>query len=65
MTVNTVMMMTLLSGTMTIKNTQRPKNKDKRRTPAHCLAPPSCDGLVHVTRREVVVEVTDSCFKIT
>ena len=41
-----------------------PKSLNKRRTPAHCLASQSCDGLVHVRRREEALEVTDSCFKI-
>ena len=41
-----------------------PKSKNKRRALAHCLASWSCDGLVYVRRREGVVEVTDSCFKI-
>ena len=40
------------------------KSKKKRRVNAYCLAPQSCDGLVYVKRREGVVEVIDSRFKI-
>ena len=38
------------------------KAKIKRRALTHCLVFQSCNGLVHVRRREKAVEVTDSCF---
>ena len=44
-----------------VPKTQGTKSKNKR-TFAHCLAPQSCDKLVHARRRELAVEVTDSCF---
>ena len=47
-----------------LSKNEGPKSKNKRRALAHCLASWSCDGLVYVRRREGVVEVTDSCFKI-
>ena len=40
-----------------------PKSNNKGRTLIHCLASQSCDGLVHVRRREEEIEVTGSCFK--
>ena len=43
--------------------TQVTKSKNKRRTPAHCLASRSCDGMVYVRNREEAMEVRDSCFK--
>ena len=60
------MMMALLSGMKAIKEGRQKINK--RRTFTRCLAFRSCNGLVHVRRREKryrkIVEVTDSCFKI-
>ena len=50
-----------LSGTIA-KKTQGSETKNKGRTSAHCLASRSCDGLLHVRRREEALEVTDSCF---
>ena len=40
------------------------KKINKRRVNGYCLASRSCDGLVYARRREEVVEVIDSCFKI-
>ena len=59
--IGSMMKINFLRDTMAIKN-GRPRKQKQKRTLAHCLASPSCDGLVHVRRREGVVEVTDSCW---
>ena len=46
-----------------LSKTQVTKSKNKRRTPAHCLAFRSCDGVVYVRKREEAMEVRDSYFK--
>ena len=62
----TMIIMNLLSGIKTIKKTQGPKSKNKRRALTYCVASLSCGGLVYVRRPEKrdrkIVEVTDNLF---
>ena len=61
----TGMIISLLRGTMVIKN-EKPKSKNKRRTFTHCLAPIKVLELVYVggrkTRNRKIVEINMDLF---